>query len=235
MSRLCVKNLPAYLDDRRLREHFGEVGEVTDARVIRRKDGNSRRFGYVGFLEEGAAKQAIKHFNKTFIDTCRIQVEEAFSRAEAEGAARPWSKYSKGSSRWEKKHGKASKEEDAAEAGPNATPYPNPKPKPGGDADDDDAALKAEFLQVAAKRRKDKFWANDAEMDAGLIASGAASAAAAAAINGDGSDSDDEYADMVTEAKPTEEDGDDDGAEAQAKAKGAAKDDDDDDDDPTVR
>ncbi len=34
-SRLCVKNLPAYVDEVRLREHFGERGEVTDAKVIR--------------------------------------------------------------------------------------------------------------------------------------------------------------------------------------------------------
>ena len=34
-SRLCVKNLPAYVDENRLREHFGEKGEVTDAKVVR--------------------------------------------------------------------------------------------------------------------------------------------------------------------------------------------------------
>lgn len=34
-SRLCVKNLPKYVDDRRLREHFAAKGEVTDAKVMR--------------------------------------------------------------------------------------------------------------------------------------------------------------------------------------------------------
>lgn len=34
-SRLCIKNIPAYVDEEQLRKHFGEKGEVTDARVIR--------------------------------------------------------------------------------------------------------------------------------------------------------------------------------------------------------
>jgi multiple RNA-binding domain-containing protein 1 len=34
-SRICVKNLPKYVDDRRLREHFAAKGEVTDAKVMR--------------------------------------------------------------------------------------------------------------------------------------------------------------------------------------------------------
>ena len=34
-SRICVKNLPKYVDEGRLREHFGAKGEVTDAKVMR--------------------------------------------------------------------------------------------------------------------------------------------------------------------------------------------------------
>jgi multiple RNA-binding domain-containing protein 1 len=34
-SRVCVKNLPKYVDDARLREHFAAKGEVTDAKVMR--------------------------------------------------------------------------------------------------------------------------------------------------------------------------------------------------------
>ena len=34
-SRICVKNLPKYADDRRLKEHFSSHGEVTDAKVMR--------------------------------------------------------------------------------------------------------------------------------------------------------------------------------------------------------
>ncbi len=39
-SRICVKNLPKYVDDRRLREHFAAKGEVTDAKVMRTRWGS---------------------------------------------------------------------------------------------------------------------------------------------------------------------------------------------------
>ena len=34
-SRLCVKGLPKYVSEARLREHFSAKGEVTDAKVVR--------------------------------------------------------------------------------------------------------------------------------------------------------------------------------------------------------
>lgn len=34
-SRICVKNLPKYADDLRLKEHFSAHGEVTDVKVMR--------------------------------------------------------------------------------------------------------------------------------------------------------------------------------------------------------
>ena len=34
-SRICVKNLPKYMDEQRLREHFEGKAEVTDAKVMR--------------------------------------------------------------------------------------------------------------------------------------------------------------------------------------------------------
>ena len=36
-SRVCVKNLPKHLDEKRLREHFSAKGEVTDAKIMRTK------------------------------------------------------------------------------------------------------------------------------------------------------------------------------------------------------
>jgi len=41
------------------------------------RDGTFRRFGYIGYKTEKMAKAALKHFNKTFIDTSRIEVEIA--------------------------------------------------------------------------------------------------------------------------------------------------------------
>ncbi len=36
-SRLCVKNLPKYVDEARLRDFFSGKGEVTDVKVLRTK------------------------------------------------------------------------------------------------------------------------------------------------------------------------------------------------------
>jgi hypothetical protein len=36
-SRLCIKNIPKYLNEARLKEHFGSKGEVTDVKILRTK------------------------------------------------------------------------------------------------------------------------------------------------------------------------------------------------------
>ncbi|WFC97928.1 Multiple RNA-binding domain-containing protein 1 [Malassezia yamatoensis] len=76
-SRLIVKGLPAYLTDARLREHFSQKGSVTDAKLMRRPDGTSRRFGFVGYRSEEEAKSAQLYFDRTYIDTSRISVSIA--------------------------------------------------------------------------------------------------------------------------------------------------------------
>ncbi|KAK0532014.1 Multiple RNA-binding domain-containing protein 1 [Tilletia horrida] len=77
MSRLIVKNLPTYLDDAALKAHFSARGHVTDVKLMRRPDGTSRRFGFVGYSSEDDARSALEYFNRTFIDTTRINVELA--------------------------------------------------------------------------------------------------------------------------------------------------------------
>lgn len=77
MSRLIVKGLPTYLTDARLREHFSQKGTVTDVKLMRRPDGTSRRFGFVGFRSEDEAEAACAYFDRTYIDTSRISVAMA--------------------------------------------------------------------------------------------------------------------------------------------------------------
>lgn len=43
-----------------------------------RRDGASRQFGFVGFRSAVEAADALKYFNRTFIDTSRIVVEAGF-------------------------------------------------------------------------------------------------------------------------------------------------------------
>mgnify|MGYP001028709780 FL=1 len=60
-------------------------------------------FGFVGFSSAKEAKDALNYFNGTFLDTSKIAVELA--RPVGDNALpRPWSKYSKGSSLYDKLH-----------------------------------------------------------------------------------------------------------------------------------
>ena len=97
-TRLCVKNLPTHLNEDRLREIFSEHGAVTDVRIMRTADKRSRKFGFVGFADEAAAKRARHHRDLSYIDTSKITVEFAL-RPGSERLGRAWSKYSRGSSR----------------------------------------------------------------------------------------------------------------------------------------
>jgi multiple RNA-binding domain-containing protein 1 len=78
MSRLIVKNLPAYVTPERLRTHFTQKGcpsgTITDVKVASKQDGTSRRFGFVGYKTGEEAQAAKQWFDRTFLDTTRITV-----------------------------------------------------------------------------------------------------------------------------------------------------------------
>eukprot|EP00959_Pyramimonas_sp_CCMP1952_P215068 4500389-Pyramimonas_sp.AAC.1 len=75
---------------------------------------------FLGFRTEAQAKEAIKYFSKTYMDTSKLFVERAHAIG-AEDAPRAWSRHSKGSSAYEKKHGKPD---------PVTAPAPVKKPPP---------------------------------------------------------------------------------------------------------
>lgn len=79
MSRIIAKNLPKYSTQDGVREHFATKGEITDVKLVNTKEGVFRRFAYIGFKTNAMALAAIKYFNHTYYDTCRLEVEEAFS------------------------------------------------------------------------------------------------------------------------------------------------------------
>ena len=82
---------------------FSSHGEVTDLKIVKTKQGTSRKFCFVGFKKDEEASAAIKYFNKTFIGSSRVEVEIAKPYGD-ETIARPWSKYSIASSAYKKKH-----------------------------------------------------------------------------------------------------------------------------------
>ncbi|KAK3020233.1 hypothetical protein RJ639_045469 [Escallonia herrerae] len=154
-SRICVKNLPKYVAEDRLREFFSQKGEVTDAKLMRTTDGKSRQFGFVGFRSEREAEEALRFFNNSFLDTSKITCEIA-RRAGDPNIPRPWSRHTL------KKQEKLSEEKKKV-AAPKSSKLNYPKEKKEDskkESENDDPQLQ-EFLQVMQPRVKSKLWAND--------------------------------------------------------------------------
>ncbi|XP_015958849.1 uncharacterized protein LOC107482784 [Arachis duranensis] len=146
MSRICVKNIPKYVTEDRLREFFSEKGEITDVKLMRTKDGKSRQFAFVGFRSEHEAQEAIQYFNRSYLDTCRITCEVARKRGDAD-LPRPWSRHS------------ASKESKVTS---EVNEHVGSKGQGQGHSSEDiDDQQLQEFLQVMQPRANSKLWAND--------------------------------------------------------------------------
>ncbi|XP_031092091.1 multiple RNA-binding domain-containing protein 1 [Ipomoea triloba] len=155
MSRICVKNLPKYVAEDRLREFFSQKGEVTDAKLLRTPDGKSRQFAFVGFRTEQEANEAIKYFNRSFLDTFRITCELARKIGDPD-TPRPWSRHSM------KKQEKLGKEDDKVTSSKNTKIKESKVDKKHSvEENENDDPLLQEFLQVMQPRSKSKMWAND--------------------------------------------------------------------------
>jgi len=59
-----------------LKDLFSQKGVVTDLKLKHTKDGKFRRFAFIGYKTEEQAKLAQSYFNQTYIDTCKISVEQ---------------------------------------------------------------------------------------------------------------------------------------------------------------
>ncbi|KAH3669069.1 hypothetical protein OGAPHI_001665 [Ogataea philodendri] len=77
MSRIIVKGLPLYYTEDNLKKHFQEKGLVTDVKLVKKRNGESRRFAFIGYRSLEDAETAVKYFNNSFIDTARISVQPA--------------------------------------------------------------------------------------------------------------------------------------------------------------
>ncbi|KAK4440384.1 putative RNA-binding protein 19 [Sesamum alatum] len=157
LSRICVKNLPKYVAEDRLRDFFSQKGEVTDAKLMRTKDGKSRQFGFVGFRTDHEAQEAINYFNNSFMDTCRITCEIARKVGDP-NMPRPWSQHS-----LKKKENFSEEEKRVTNSKDSKTVVLEGKSKKSKNKKDDeyDDPQLQEFLQVMQHRSRSKLWAND--------------------------------------------------------------------------
>lgn len=62
------------MKEERFKSMFAAFGTVTDCSLKFTKDGKFRKFGFVGFRSEEEANRALKHLNKSFVDTSRVTV-----------------------------------------------------------------------------------------------------------------------------------------------------------------
>jgi multiple RNA-binding domain-containing protein 1 len=154
-TRVCVKQLPSHATEDKLRELFADVGRVTDCRLMKRKDGRSRRFAFVGFATPEDAVSALS-LDKVFLGTTRIRVEAAFEY-KAPTAPRPWSRHTAGSSAHDREHGEAS--HGVAEEAPGRKGRAAGEQRHNGDATD--AGKLDEFRAAMRNRNASATWAND--------------------------------------------------------------------------
>lgn len=160
MSRVIVKNLPIFVTQQDLKEHFNKGSTVTDCKLVQTKDGRSRKFGFVGFKTDKDAQNAIQYFDKTYFHTCRISVEEALAIG-SDNLSRPWSKYSEGSSRYQL----IQRKEDTSTLIEKKSEFLRDVLG----KEEKDAKLE-EFLQVMRPHGSTtKTWGNDDIIDSGLI------------------------------------------------------------------
>ncbi|CAN1150820.1 Multiple RNA-binding domain-containing protein 1 [Linum perenne] len=155
MSRICVKNLSKYVTEDQLREHFSLKGEITDAKLMKTKDGKSRQFAFIGFRSESEAKEAIRHFNKSFLGTSRIDCEIARKHGDPD-IPRPWSRHSVN------KSGEVNENENKAQGAVSlkvkSSKVGTKHNKEGSETDDRQLG---EFLEVMKPRAQSKLWSDD--------------------------------------------------------------------------
>ncbi|CAO2816369.1 unnamed protein product [Amaranthus hypochondriacus] len=145
-SRICVKNLPKLLTLDSVKDHFSRMGELTDAKLLRTREGTSR-LAFIGYRTVEEAQKAIRYFNRSYFKNSRITCEDAWELGNAR-IPRPWSRYTK-----EKE--KLIEKENLVSNGKIET-----SEKSASEAVIDDPKL-LEFLHVVQPQSKSKCWIND--------------------------------------------------------------------------
>lgn len=166
-SRIIVKNLPKRIDERRLSTHFSSLGAtITDVKLMHTPSGVFRRFAFIGFSTPTEADSAVRHFNNTFIDTSKIEVQLAKAVGDSD-IPRPWSRHSTGSSlnvEAEKKRAEERRAKRQAEIAKAKEEVQKRKAylKSIYGGDEDDADLK-KYLAATKTKSQTKTWENDNE------------------------------------------------------------------------
>lgn len=150
--------MPFGADEAKIRAHFSSRQPVTDVKLMRNKDGKSRRFCFVGFKSDSDAADAVKYFNDSFMETFKISVEVA--KTFSDDSLIPWKERKRRAQEAEaEREMKRKKAQEDRKAKKN---------KKGGfelEEEREDPKLK-EFLAVYDNRQQNtQSWRNDDVMD----------------------------------------------------------------------
>ena len=173
MSRICVKNIGLKSTEKQLKDLFGSKGEVTDVRIVRTKSGKSRQLAFIGFRTDVQAQEAIRYFNKTFIETSRVTVEEAKKIGDTELLENARSRHTKKklekqAKTQEKEKDKSAQKTAAAAVGKEKKAASMKGMKstvtaetPGTNKTTVMSKEKRDFMEVMKHKKDKNFWAND--------------------------------------------------------------------------
>lgn len=75
-SRICVKNLTNTCTENSIKAFFAKNGKVTDCRLLKKPNGDSRRVAFVGFMKASDAEYAIDQLNGSKIGLSKIRIEK---------------------------------------------------------------------------------------------------------------------------------------------------------------
>ena len=160
MSRLIVKGLPKYFTEDKLREHFSKQGDVTDVKLMKKRNGESRRFAFIGYKSAEAAERAVKFFNKSFVDTARIDVDFAKTFSDPTVPISFKEKRRRDEERLREEQERLIEQQNRADA-------KRQKVKPSSSIDDEisNNPKLREYMEVMKPSHQVKSWANDALAD----------------------------------------------------------------------
>ncbi|KAG8985371.1 Multiple RNA-binding domain-containing protein 1, partial [Tulasnella sp. 427] len=166
-SRLIVKNLPHSLNTNdKLRAHFDDpnLGTITDARIATRSDGTLRGFGFLGYKTPDEASRAKEFFDRTFVDSRRIQVELVETNKAREGCSiRPVKRPRRDPNPDQPVAGPSSPSKLAAAPPPPTAPDSTnaPKAKPGDSRKEQQLAKFLELMGTRSATSNVRAWGNE--------------------------------------------------------------------------
>lgn len=204
MSRIIVKGLPKYFTEDKLREHFAKKGDITDVKLRVNKFGESRRFAFIGFKNADDAEEAVKFFNKSFIDTARIEVSVAKSFVDP---SVPKSFKEKRREALERVRAREQREQEREEKERELKKQRKNKKTQIDEEIENDPKLK-EFIETMKPSTQTKSWSNDVVVNEGGAPSNSL-LDQALALKGDGSSEnkfDNKYADEIFKVQENESD-----------------------------